>query len=107
MWKLLDIFRVGKLYPGHFGSNFDQQKGANRREAFPISLDRKTSLIEPPDGLPLPSKESDCGTDMEPTMDSSPLLPNETSHPVLPDGTEKLEPRRSRYGRLLRPVQRL
>ncbi|KAF8785779.1 hypothetical protein HNY73_011284 [Argiope bruennichi] len=81
--------------------------GANRRETFLISLDRKTSLIEPTDGLPLPSKESDRGTDMEPMMDSSPLLPNQTSHPVFPDGTEHLEPRRSRYGRLLRPVQRL
>ncbi|KAF8791236.1 hypothetical protein HNY73_006132 [Argiope bruennichi] len=68
---------------------------------------RKTSLIEPPDGFPLPSKESDCGTNMEQAMDSSPLLPNETSHPVLPDGTEHLEPKRSRYGRLLKPVQRL
>ncbi|KAF8776764.1 hypothetical protein HNY73_013711 [Argiope bruennichi] len=107
---------VQKLYPLEVSENDKPVEhntnsplisGANRRETFPISLDRKTSLIEPPDGLPLPSKESDCGTDMEPTMDSSPLLPNETSHPVLPDGTEKLEPRRSRYGRLLRPVQRL
>ncbi|XP_055938249.1 uncharacterized protein LOC129968417 [Argiope bruennichi] len=93
---------VQKLYPLEVSENDKPVEhntnsplisGANRRETFPISLDRKTSLIEPPDGLPLPSKESDCGTDMQPTMDSSPLLPNETSHPVLPDGTEKLEPR--------------
>ncbi|KAF8783523.1 hypothetical protein HNY73_013675 [Argiope bruennichi] len=105
--KLYQLEVSEKDKPVEHNTNSPLISGANRRETFPISLDRKTSLIEPPDGLPLPSKESDCGTDMEPTMDSSPLLPNETFHPVFPDGTEHLEPRRSRYGRLLRPVQRL
>ncbi|KAF8774638.1 hypothetical protein HNY73_017168 [Argiope bruennichi] len=85
------------------------ENGLIDERLFPISLDRKTSRIEPPDGLPLPSEESDVENRHGADDGSSPALDMKLLITCLTlTETEKLEPRAiPLWKRLLRPVQRL